>query len=561
MRRRNAALFALVAFVGCTRDLAVPSVNRLGVVPGFHSLAPRESVQFTGVGGAGGYQFAFAPGGRLSGADATIDPDGLYTAGSVGTAQDVVEVTDAAGAKATATVSVGQRVAISPALTGTVPGGTVFFTASGGKPPYVFSIEASPSGGVIDPDGAYTAGSAGSVLDTIVVRDSLQDPLAQAHALVQVGGQLTLYRSETRAVAPHESVSLIALGGEPNYTYAIETAASGNATVDPASGVYTAGDRPDPDPGTGEVIDVVRVTDSAPAKQSAEIQIRVGPRLQLTLGAAEVHPGETVRLTATGGKPPYTFGFAARVSKLAQPNRDRGGNGGNRSGGTVSPVTGEYVPGSSPGAIDWFQVTDATGAPPDVKPGPAVGGTTLAIGRGAGRCVPADLNGDGSGDAVFLSRIDQGTRVVTAEYLGTPQPVLQTYYTQLRSFPAVYPADLALRARDALVVLGSENNCNGSTCSSTARDILALQPDLAGLLSEQELFGGGDVSWITVLNDPQYQPTTGTPNYTHRVTQNFNMKAGAMLFDPSGQGTAYAYTDGFDADTIPTTTNPFGAPA
>ncbi len=554
MRRRVAALLVAVSAAACSRDMAVPpppSAERLGILPVFQSAAPRQPVQFVGAGGAGGYTFAFAQGGQLSGADAAIDPDGLYTAGSTGSAQDVIEVTDSAGTKATATVSVGQRLAVTPSFTGTSPGGRITFDASGGKTPYAFGFVQNTSSGNITLDGHYEAGSIGDVVDTLLVTDVYG---ATANAAVQVGSALQLYRSETRPVAPHESVTFIAFGGQPPYAFSIAAGSSRTPTIDATSGVYTAGDRSDPDP-DGIVTDVVRVTDSAAIPQVATIVVPVGARLALTLNAVDIHPGQTAQLLASGGKPPYTFGFAARVPPANDVLRQNGGNGGNRSHGTVNAFTGDYVPGFSPGAVDWFQVTDATGAPAALREGPPVGGVPFAIGHGVRRCVVGDFNGDRSQDVAFQMNSDQISRVVTAESIDTAEPFLQSYFVQQDALAASVVADVSRTGRDWILAFGGDRRCDSDCYSS---DMFAYVPDLAGYLSIRQVVGGGSSQFETVLNDPEYQPTVGA-GYTHQVALNYGIRAVAEILD-AGASTWRFYTDGQDPSTIQTTTSPSGVP-
>jgi hypothetical protein len=560
-----AILLAVAALAGCSRDLAVPpkpSIAALGIVPAFQSAAPRQPLQFAGTGGVAPYSFAFAQGGRLSGADASLSASGAYVAGSSGSAQDVVEVTDSRGVTAIATVSVGQRIAITPAFTGTVPGGRIAFQATGGSGTYLFTSGTNGSGGSTSAIGVYLAGPAGNTVDTVFVTDdtpwAAQYP-ASAKAEIQVSAQLQLYRSETRAVAPNESVTFIALGGQPPYTFSMATKGSGpDARIDANSGVYVAGTRSgDPDP-YAVTTDVIQVTDHANVPQTATLAVPVGARLRLVIGVAEVHPGEVVQLTALGGKPPYTFGFAERTSPATEPLRDRGGNGGNRSGGAVTAVAGLYVPGASPGAIDFLQVTDATGAPPDVRQGPPVTGVTFAVERGVGQCLAADVNGDLSQDAVLVARNEKGTRMVTASYLATPSPLVRTFYLDQRDTPALFAHQLQRRNRDALLGFGGQPVCEVQTgCQQVDRDVWGLEPDLAGNLAFRQLAGGVWGQPLTVANDP---PFTG---YTHTETQSFQLAVGSLVVDPAGVATAWLYADGYDADTIPSATNfpPYACPA
>jgi hypothetical protein len=530
MRRIAVPAVALaLVFAGCQKDLELPpkaTIDPLGVLPSFAAVAPRQPLTFAGAGGVGPYTFAFAQGGQLSGADASLDADGHYTAGSSGSAQDVIEVKDARGVTASATVSVGARVTISPAFTGTAPGGRIAFQATGGAGSYAYALLDGPSQGSIDAlTGVYTAGATGAVTDVVVVHDGLADALAAARAEVSVGTALAAFRSETRPVAPHESVTLFAIGGKPPYRFTIASASSGSL-VDPSdaptvsanltqsTAVYVAGNRLS-DPTATVVSDVVRVTDSADVPQTATLSISVGPRLTLApLGA--VYPGVPATLVASGGKPPYAFAFAARVPAAQDPTRTRGGNGGNRSGGTVNAFTGEYRPGASPGAEDWFQVTDATGAPAGVLRGPPVGGTILTIPRGLDTCLVGDVDGDQSQDALFVYKGDNGfgAQVAVGQYLSAPQPVVKSVYTTLRVLGTAFAHDLMNRHRDAFLLAGPQGY-SSTTNSSTFFDLMDLEPDLAGNLSQRQL------------------TTPGA----------YGINTGILSLDPAGVGTAYLYTD------------------
>lgn len=501
-RRILAAAAFLAASTACQRNLDLPpppSTVALSASPAFVALAPRETTTIAGLGGAGGYTFAFAQGGRLSGTDATIGATtGLYRAGSDGSAVDVVVVKDAAGRTATASISVGPRLVVTPVSPSVTPGGKVTFVGSGGKAPYgyAFTVAGNGSAGTIAADGTYTAGPTGPSTDVIQVTDFVG---AVVTTSVSVGQALRIYRSETRAVAPHESVAFVALGGKPGYTFSLVTpAGSGTgARIDASTGVYTAGDRLGAtDPGTGTVSDVIRVTDSADVPQSATYTVVVGPRLALSLSATEIHPGEATQLVASGGKAPYTFGFTPRVAPTVRDaTRVAGGNGGNRSGGSVDAISGTYRPGNSPGAVDFLQLTDATGAPAAIVKGPPVGGTQLAIGSGVTGCVGMNLDGDASGDVAFFGQAGGGSgsqnwgKITTATRLATAAPVVQPYYlTNWAQKVGAYAAgDFAGAGRDQLVAMGG-NYWAGTNWAN--RDVWQVVPDLGGNLSVAQLFGG-----------------------------------------------------------------------
>src|SRR5438876_6739373 len=138
MRRR--ILLALALFA-CSRELALPAQSSLEISPVFASAAPREKLALSTSGGTGTRTFRFVQGGHLSGAGAAIDPvTGLYQAGADGSAQDVVEVADAAGARAQARIAVGPRLTVNPTVAAVAPGSTVHVAVGGGKPAYGGSL-------------------------------------------------------------------------------------------------------------------------------------------------------------------------------------------------------------------------------------------------------------------------------------------------------------------------------------------------------------------------------------------------------------------------------------
>lgn len=480
MFERAALLIAAVGLAGCSRDLSLPPADPIQLAPGLASAAPRERVRFTASGGPGRYRYAFAAGGRLSGDDATVDAvTGEYQAGSLGSAQDVLEVVDASGRRALALVSVGARLQISPVLTGTAPRGSITFVASGGKPPYTFALDpASPS--TVDPvSGAYRAGDLGDAIEHVTVTDGTGDGAARATAEIHVGRALSIYRSSTGAVAPHEVVDFVALGGQPPYRFELDRAPSGGE-VD-ANGRYAAG-------AVGDVTDRLAVVDQNGAR--AVLEVPVGPALSPRLVSRDVRPGTPNLLVATGGRPPYQFEFAPR---------------GNRSRGTVNRFSGDYLPGLVPGAVDLLRVRDATGFTASLPP-VTVRNFTAATGGGGDACVAVDLNGDGRGDVAFVA--DDGT-VTTFLLPGGRTPVQAT-------FPGALWAD-HLTPRRRVIGVDLDGNGHGDLLSTTNWSVLVSDP--AGALG----FGPGnpttgylstiaayaDVGGVTLMTNAACSPGGG----------------------------------------------------
>ncbi len=401
MRCRLLVTLGFVASA-CMRDVELPSAERLAVTPSFIALAPREAITFEASSGAGGYHWAFAQGGPLSGSDATLSADaGAYRAGSLGSAQDVIVVTDSAGATTTARIAVGARLSVSPALAGTSPGGMVAFTPSGGKPPYSFAI-ADGGTGSIDATGRYTAGATGDSVDRVVLSDATRDPSATATAEVHVGAALTVYRASTAPVAPREQLAFIAFGGQPPYAWSLSVNGSGGS-ID-GSGAYSAG-------GVGSTEDRVMATDAN--GQTAVAKVTVGPAMSLALFGLEVRPGQSRQLVASGGKAPYHFSFVDR---------------GNRSRGAVDQVNGLYAPGPNVGAKDLLQVTDATGTTATLPQPLVVGPYRFQAPTTVGELRATDLNQDGRADLLLLSpTYVPPNRLTTFSWLSGGTPMLQTY--------------------------------------------------------------------------------------------------------------------------------------
>ena len=152
---------------------AAPALVPLVVHADTAQLPPRRQVILTTSGGTGaGRTWSLT----TNGSGATIDAaSGGYTAGSTGSASDVVKVTDSGGNSATQTLAVTAGVSISPANASAAPGGRVSFSAAGGSGSgYAWALAANASRGTINAtSGAYAAGQTGSVTDVVQVTDSL----------------------------------------------------------------------------------------------------------------------------------------------------------------------------------------------------------------------------------------------------------------------------------------------------------------------------------------------------------------------------------------------------
>jgi len=168
---RSFAKFATVTatIAGLLVHVHMAFAGDVAIAPASATVAPRASQAFAASGGSGtGYVWSMAA--ALSGG--TISSSGLYTAGPTPNVVDRVQVTDSESNVGTANVTVTANVTITPPEITLAPGDVQQFKASGGSPPYSWSLVANGSGGTISSSGLYTAGSSvGS--DTVRLADSL----------------------------------------------------------------------------------------------------------------------------------------------------------------------------------------------------------------------------------------------------------------------------------------------------------------------------------------------------------------------------------------------------
>ncbi len=381
----------VILYVGCIRSfdtLTVDEAAPLAVEPAFANVAPRESITLQISGGLAPYSLAFEGSGAASGVDASLSDSNVYQAGSRPGSVDVVLITDAAGLIARARFTVGAALSLTPPQASVAPGGTVLFTATGGKPPYAFTLTAADA--AIDGAGVYRAGATGDRVDTLVATDALGQ--SSPPVSIHITTPLTLITSAEPKVAPNEPFTVFALGGQPPYLYEMELSASGG-NID-ATGRYRAGL-------VGEVQDIVRVTDSN--LQQRVQPIDVTPGLVLSLETTPARPHADNYVVAQGGKAPYTFAFAPK---------------GNRSHGTIEALGGRYRPGPVAAAMDLVIVTDATGHTSEPLP-IGVGSWLLPVvpqffGPDHKICLVTDFDGDAHEELSVMARTASGMALTVA---------------------------------------------------------------------------------------------------------------------------------------------------
>ncbi len=183
---------AIVVVVSCLLGRSAGAATPLAISPASAMVAPNGTQSFTASGGSGmGYAWTLpvAPSGG------NIDNSGNYTAGNTPNVTDQVQVTDSALNTATAIVTVGGGVTITPSSAILSPGEMQMFTASGGKSPYTWVILVAASGmtASVTGNGLYTAG-ASIGMDTVQVTDSIGNKgtvVIDVVAMVPIGSECT----------------------------------------------------------------------------------------------------------------------------------------------------------------------------------------------------------------------------------------------------------------------------------------------------------------------------------------------------------------------------------
>ena len=211
-----------------------------------------------------------------------------------------------------------------PAAEASVPYGPVTLAASGGEPPYAWSV----AGGSLPP--GLTLGASSGVISgtpttngtydfTIGVTDSESPTVTATHAFsILVTSPLTITTTSVPAAeasAPYGPVTLAASGGEPPYAWSL---AGGSLppglTLGAGSGVISG------TPSTNGTYDfTIGVTDSesptVTATQAFSILV-TSPLSPLTITTTSVPAAESsapygpVTLAASGGEPPYAWSLA-----------------------------------------------------------------------------------------------------------------------------------------------------------------------------------------------------------------------------------------------------------
>ncbi len=178
-----------------------------------------------------------AAGGQVNGA-------GLYTAPAAAGTYHVLAASSADPsqiARATVTVAAGVGVTIDPKTLTMLPNGTQAFTATvtGATNKAVSWNVQEAGGGVVNPNGVYTAPSRGGTFH--VVATSVEDPTKSAIATVTISGPVTVVITPavvTLAVgATRQFAATVTGAANPAVTWTVQEATGGTVSV---TGLYTA---------------------------------------------------------------------------------------------------------------------------------------------------------------------------------------------------------------------------------------------------------------------------------------------------------------------------------
>lgn len=264
-----------------TSEASIQILDVLQISPSSFYVSYNATQQLTASGGLGPYTFVMESGAG------TVSASGLYTApASSGTAQ--IKLTDSLGTTTNATANIVPPLNLTPVGSSVTVNKTRQFTASGGVPPYTYSVIS----GSINSSGLYTAGSVtGS--QTIRVKDSVD---TEKTVSVNVVPDLTLLVASNIGLLINQNYAILVTGGLEPYTY---TVTSGSGSVD-TMGTYTA----PPAPST----DVVTISDSL--GNSKTVTFKSVEMLSVSPNVINIVAGQSRTINPTLGQTPYTYTFS-----------------------------------------------------------------------------------------------------------------------------------------------------------------------------------------------------------------------------------------------------------
>ena len=216
-------------------------------------------------------------------------------------------------------------------------------------------------------------------------------------------------RPNVATTPPRGSLAFVATGGSAmGLAWSFVTNASGG-TLDGRTGAYTAGR-------TGQVEDIIQVTDSLGDVATAKIEVTAG--VSVAPASASTPPRSSIAFAASGGS---GMGFTWTLAS-------------NASGGTIDGATGAYTTGRTGSVEDVVQATDSLGniataritvtvgvsVTPAAASTPPGGSLAFAASGGSGKGFTWTLATNSSGGTV-----DSATGTYIAGHTGSVEDVVQ----------------------------------------------------------------------------------------------------------------------------------------
>ena len=324
--------------------IAAPTITTSATLPQAEVGAAYSQTLIATGGSNSGYKWSITAGSLLAGLSLSTGGvlSGTPTAAALGVSGFTVQVTDSANGTATLVMSItiiaGPTITTAPTLSSGTLGvayGTVTLAASGGTPPYIWSITTgslpaglSLSGGTGAISGTPTA--SGTPKFTVQVTDA-KGVIATKQFSITIAAGLIITTPPglpDAAGGVAYSVTISAAGGSPPYTWSISNGSlPGGMTLNSATGVLSGTPA-----SSGNFQFTVQVTDTTSVSAGKQFTLNVTQPLSFTtaptLPAGAPATPYTTALSATGGTLPYTW----TITGGALPN----GLGLNTSSGLIS---------------------------------------------------------------------------------------------------------------------------------------------------------------------------------------------------------------------------------
>jgi hypothetical protein len=352
-----------------------------GALPGA-TAGQTYSQQLAASGGTPPYQW-IASAGLPSGV--TLSSSGVLsgTPGSSGSFSFQVQVTD----NARNTASANLTLTVSPAALAILTQSPIFngtagasyaqtFSATGGAPPYTWSISSGSPGAGLKLDSASgilqgTPQSAGTFPFTVQVNDSRGVSASASFSLVVNAAALVITAGgslpgATVGAAYSQKVPVSVSGGTPPYTWSVSAGFVPGLIFDPGS--LTLSGTPTT---SGTFQFTLLATDSAGLTASRVFPLAVSPA-SLSISTARQLPNAELGspfsqfIAATGGAPPYTWSAAGLPAGLAINPSSGAITGTPTAAGTFNPVVITVVDSALNHYSDNFSLTVTLPAAPAV---------------------------------------------------------------------------------------------------------------------------------------------------------------------------------------------------